>query len=741
MSYSQELFQYFFYHTNSGMVAFEPVYTNEVLSDLQITHSNKAFEQLVGCHNVEGKTINQILPDFGTYNPEVMNLFDDVCKDGIQQQIEIYAKKLSKWLSINILTPDRKTFIANITDITSRKQNEIALKDIQVKYDSMLNSDTIGIGIAKEGMAIYVNRTLQQMLEYSEEELYNQSFINLFHPDDRILLIERMKKRAAGEYLPNVLIVRVLTKSGNIKYIQHNTTDFAIGNELYVQSIVVDVTQRIEAERELRNSEEKFKILFEQAAVGVAQLNTNTGQFVKVNAKYLEIMGYGLDEMLKLDFQTITHPDDLSPDLQFMEKLKAGIIQDFNMEKRLIHKNGSFVWVSLSVSAMWKPGEDPDYHIAVVQDITPQKKLELERRKLRVAVEQSPVTIAITDLNGTIEYVNPAFCKITGYSLEETIGQNPRFLNSGITPVETFDEMWTTLSKGNTWIGEFINKKKNGDLYYEEAIISPVIDESNAIVNYLAVKNDITYKKLQEELIRKNNRQLMELNATKDKFFSIIAHDLKNPFNSIVGFSDLLCNHMDEYSREKIFSFVKTINESAQNAFKLLENLLVWAHSQLGRMEFKPKFIIVENLFHETVSLLHTNCLAKNITIKSEINDSISLFADKEMLSSILRNLVSNAIKYTPMNGNILLMADANDNEVIFTVKDSGVGIHEKKVDLLFKINEKVTTPGTNNESGTGLGLVLCKEFVERHCGRIWIESTGKEGTTFKFSIPLTPVQ
>lgn len=728
---------YFFENSSSGMLVCEPVYHDEVMIDLHILHANKSFEQLIGIEQVAGKNMNKVMPDFAATNKPIMQMFEDVCTKGISQKLEIFASKLNCWLNIEILTPDRRVFIASITDVTARKLNENSLLEIQTKYNSLLHSDTVGIGIALGERAIFANATLQQIFEYTEDELKAMTYSQLYHPEDRIILAERMRKRKNGEEIPANVVVRIFTKSGKMKYVQHTTTHFTIDGILMVQSIVIDVTDKFEAERELRISEERFRILFEQAAVGVAQLNSNTGQFVRVNNKYLEIMGYTREEMLQLNYMQITVPEDLDSDLGNMDKLKQGEITEFSMEKRLIHKSGHSIWVSLNVSSMWKPGEKPDYHIAVVADITKQKLNEMERRKLRVAVEQSPVTIAITNLNGEIEYVNPAFCKTTGYTIEEVMGQNPRVLNSGKTPPEVFQDLWQTINAGKTWIGEFINRKKNGALYYEEAIISPVFDENNKIVNYLAIKNDISYKKLQEELIKKNNRQLTELNATKDKFFSIIAHDLKNPFNSILGFSELLINHLDEYSQEKIYSFVKTINDSAQNAYKLLENLLDWARSQLGRMEFRPEQIIVENLFLETSTLMHTTCIAKNIILTYEIHDSIIIIADKEMISSVLRNLVSNAIKYTKPYGSIHLKAVKNDTDVVFSIKDTGIGIPVSKIDLLFKISEKVSSPGTNNESGTGLGLILCKEFVERHNGKIWVDKTGEYGTTFKFSIPL----
>jgi len=512
----------------------------------------------------------------------------------------------------------------------------------------------------------------------------------------------------------------------------------------YFIAILDNITERKLKEIELLRAKElatenegKFKILFEQAAVGVAQIDTLSGKFIRINKKYSDIIGYSKQEILNLNFQSITYLPDLKEDLKNMELLKKGEIKEFAIEKRLIHKSGKIIWVRLSVSAMWKHNATPDYHIAVVSDITEQKRNEYELKKLSVAVEQSPVTIAITDILGNIQFVNPAFCKITGYNYDEAIGQNPRVLNSGKTPIETFTNMWQTINSGKTWTGEFINKKKNGTLYYEEAVISPVFNENNEIVNFIAIKNDISDKKQKDELIKKNNIELVELNATKDKFFRIIAHDLRNPFSSILGFSDLLIANLHKYNQEKTLQFVKNINITAQNTYELLENLLEWSSAQTGKIQFKPEKIVLETIVDNVLELTAGNSMAKNIQVNYETNENIEVYADKNMLNTILRNLVTNAIKYTQKNGCVKITASKIEKQILISVTDNGVGMDKNIVDKLFKINEKISTPGTENEQGTGIGLILCKEFVEKHGGTIWAESQINKGSVFMFTLNL----
>jgi signal transduction histidine kinase len=241
----------------------------------------------------------------------------------------------------------------------------------------------------------------------------------------------------------------------------------------------------------------------------------------------------------------------------------------------------------------------------------------------------------------------------------------------------------------------------------------------------------------QRDEIETKNSKLQELNATKDKFFSIIAHDLKNPFNTILGFSNLLVNSKERFNQEEILKYVSLINSSAQNAYTLLENLLEWSMSQTEGIDFKPTHLALENLVIENEKLCENIAKTKGISIQNKIDGNLILYADQNMLSTILRNLITNAIKYTHKGGNITITSTVQNTEIIITVSDSGIGMDEDTRNNLFKISEKSSILGTEKEKGTGLGLILCKEFVNAHGGEIWVESELGKGSDFKFSIPI----
>lgn len=257
------------------------------------------------------------------------------------------------------------------------------------------------------------------------------------------------------------------------------------------------------------------------------------------------------------------------------------------------------------------------------------------------------------------------------------------------------------------------------------------LEASNYHLNQQVVELHLT-----EEALRKSETRLKELNATKDKFFNIIAHDLKNPFTCLLGTTDLLNHRIHQMDSGDIMELVRIISDSAKSGYAILQNLLDWSRSQTGLITYNPEMINLKRLIGENVSVLRESAATKEISISSRAKD-IQIIVDKNMINTVLRNLLSNAIKFTPKFGTIKVSAVMKSNEVVISVKDNGIGIPEENIKDLFRIDSKYTRPGTNQEHGTGLGLKLSKEFVELLGGTISVESTVNKGSEFVFSIPL----
>jgi two-component system sensor histidine kinase/response regulator len=253
------------------------------------------------------------------------------------------------------------------------------------------------------------------------------------------------------------------------------------------------------------------------------------------------------------------------------------------------------------------------------------------------------------------------------------------------------------------------------------------------------IRQNIELKELNATLEKKvelRTRELKELNATKDKFFSIIAHDLKNPFNTLLGFSELLITNINEYDKNRIGEFINIIFQTSKNAYMLLENLLEWSRSQTGRLEMTPSYIEIADLVDDNIDLVYNNASNKKLELNNRVDKKVKAYADSNMTNTIIRNLLSNAIKYTATGGKIEITSKTENNYVEVTVSDTGVGIKEENIGKLFRIDENFSTKGTNDETGTGLGLILCKEFVKKNGGDIWVKSTPGKGSNFTFKLP-----
>jgi PAS domain S-box-containing protein len=354
------------------------------------------------------------------------------------------------------------------------------------------------------------------------------------------------------------------------------------------------------------------------------------------------------------------------------------------------------------------------------------KNLSDSEQNYRTLSENLPVLIFRFDEKGKCIYANKAVQELTGHTADLPSCQN--VYNLGL-PANFAEGIEDLLDKARESKAEQqLDFSFDANRHYALKVI-PEYTSGLMGFSYLVISYDITQLKI-------NEKALQDLNATKDKFFSIIAHDLKSPFTSILAYSDLIAKNTQKFSPPKLEQMALTIRRAAQNAFGLLENLLSWSRLQTGALLPKPELIDVRHLILEHIELLSPISIIKDIQIEMA-EDTVGLVnADKQMLSTVLRNLTSNAVKFSHTNSKVVIRAVPQDDIILFSVSDNGTGIPEQLIDRLFKMESSFTTIGTENEKGSGLGLILCKDFVEKSDGKIWVESTLNVGTTFYFSIP-----
>jgi PAS domain S-box-containing protein len=350
-------------------------------------------------------------------------------------------------------------------------------------------------------------------------------------------------------------------------------------------------------------------------------------------------------------------------------------------------------------------------------------------QRFHAAFENAAIGMALIAPDGNFLKVNNALCELTGYSEKELLSRNLMDITHPDDQENSLKNMHKTLSgEINHYHLEKRYIHKQGQVIWVLLSISLVRNNDNGPLYFISQIQDISEHK-------KYELELQELNISKDKFFSIIAHDLKSMFNNILGFSDLLKTEIRTSDAATIEQYIDMINSSAHQTYAILASLLEWANSQRGKIPFNPAPVVLSELLNEELDVLRKNAGQKNIELKICIPDNFVLTADKDMLKTILRNLISNAIKFTPKNGKIELHATQGGQQVEIAVCDNGAGMTRKTLDKLFKLDIINSTPGTENERGTGLGLMLCSDFVKKHGGKIWAESECGKGSTFKFTM------
>ncbi len=348
----------------------------------------------------------------------------------------------------------------------------------------------------------------------------------------------------------------------------------------------------------------------------------------------------------------------------------------------------------------------------------------------RQVVENGPSIVFITDKSGKIEYVNEKFTEITGYSKDEVLGKNPKLLKSGFMSSEFYKSMWETLVRGESWKGTFLNRKKDGSLFYEETYISPMKNEYGEIERLIAIKNDITKQIEAEQKLKEKDEMLEALNNHKDKLLSIIAHDLKNPFQSIIGLYNVLREDFDKLQKDEIKEITGYIGEAALGVYDLLENLLDWASLKEGKKILKPENINLEFIANKVINLYSHTAKTKEITLSADIKIK-TVFADENSIFTILRNIVCNALKFTLRGGSVSISSILEEDKVIIKVADTGIGITPEKLNHLLENEEIDSTPGTDREPGSGFGIKIVKDLVQRNNAKLKIISVKEKGSEF----------
>ncbi|MBF0382345.1 MAG: PAS domain S-box protein, partial [Magnetococcales bacterium] len=592
----------------------------------------------------------------------------------------------------------------------------------------------------------YVSPRVKDILGYEPDELIGKMTGFDIMPEAEADKIRSEYAAFVAEAQPFSGLINInIHKNGQQRVMESSGSPFfdKEGKILGYRGIDRDITRRIEQELTFKEVEQRQRLILNAAGDGIYGLDIN-GLTTFVNPAAAKMVGWKQEELIGLSQHDILHHKHADgshypkEDCPIYASLKDGVSQNVKHEV-FWRKDGT----SFPVEYITTPIIEEEKIVGAVvlfKDITKSKKIEKRLRELTEAVEQSPASVVITDVDGNIQYVNPHFCKLTGYTYQESIGISPSILKSGEMPDEEYKVLWETITSGKTWHGEFHNKKKNGELYWESASISPIRDSDNKIINFLAIKEDITKRKIIEEELKLSKEEAERANESKSMFLASMSHDIRTPMNAILGMGEILAeSNLDNEQKH----YLKIINSAGEGLLALINDILDLSKIEAGELELETVPFSPRELVNESIIILKTKALSQGIKLHSNIAETTPdhLIGDPQRLKQILLNLLSNALKFTERGKVILSVTKAQNSFLRLSVSDTGTGIAKERLETIFKPFKQAETSTTRRFGGTGLGLSICQKLVTLMEGKIWVESTMGKGSTFNFEIPIQLVE
>ncbi len=619
------------------------------------------------------------------------------------------------------------------------------------------------------GKFIEVNSFASELLGFTKEEFLQLSPIEL-NPVENFARVKEIS-RFLVDNRKMIFQSSLLHKDRTLVYCEFSSQLLMIDGTSHVLSIVRDISERKQMIDMLQKEKNLLRTIIDNLPNTIYMKDTKLRKLIS-NPADLKVIGKTADEVLgKTDFDVF--PYEMAKDMFDLDNsvIKSG--------KPIINRESSFVSDDgrvhqLLISKI--PLRDNDGVIqglvGIGQDISDrkliEKKIRMQEEKLKLIIDLLPVGVILTDKKGFILECNASIEKLLNIAPQKTLQLNIKTVCNAF-----FDEDYKLIQPDqnpgiialekqrplrNVIVG---HKRDDGQITWLSMHAIPLPIENYGVA---ITFNDITALKITEEESRKLNSRLVlntqmlesrqqqlnetikrlqdseaelrQINLEKDRFYSIIAHDLRSPFNGLLGLSDILSQESDTLSTEEIRQMASALNSISVSAYRLLENLLAWSRLHTKTISFTPKTVQMNALIQDALEISLASISQKGITLKQTLHKHDEVFCDENMIATVIRNILSNAIKFTPQNGQILISSMAADRYLTISIQDSGIGIPEDKISDLFKIDKQFVREGTHKEKGSGLGLLLCKEFVEKNNGELQIWSTQNAGTKVSISIP-----
>ncbi len=629
----------------------------------------------------------------------------------------------------------------------SRLKNEIILREtIEKELKESESSFRLLFELNPQPMFVYdldsmkikaVNNSSMDVYKYSKEEFLSMTILDLQAPQEFTRLWKNLIDDPNSFQLTEIWNHR--TKNGRIIQVEVHSHNLDFRNKDSRLVLLIDVTEKIEIERNLRESQRTLSNLIGSLPGLVYRCALDENYTMEYMSKgCFLITGYHPDDFTKnknISFNDLILPEYRKPIWEKWQRIVASKTV-FEEEYPIQTASGEIKWVWERGRCVFGDSGEIQHLEGYIEDITIRKQGEKELRKLSQAIKQNPVSVVITNSEGTIEYVNPKFTEMTGYDNSEAIGLNPRILKSGKMTPEFYTNLWEVITSGKIWSGEMINKNKSGKLYWAQKSISPIIDERGKITNYVAIAEDITEKKKTETELIKAKEKAEESDRLKSAFLANISHEIRTPMNGILGFAELL--REPNLSSENQKDFLDVIEKSGQRMLNIINDLIDISKIEAGETTLKIRKTNINKMLHDLHLFFMPESNQKNITIDfhCDLPEAESFIqTDSTKLNQILTNLIKNAIKFTE-EGSVTFGYRRKNLMLNFFVTDTGPGIQPEQKSLIFERFRQGTLGNSPKYEGAGLGLAISKAYVELLGGAIWVESEVGKGSSFFFELP-----
>jgi len=649
---------------------------------------------------------------------------------------------------------DQKLFREIAARISDSLGSLLLMKNLQQeeeRFRTLAEKSPVAVAVYINGKTVYVNKaSWQAMGGKSPDDLLGKQFIQFVHPDSLELVQHRLIRLQKGEQ-PEPAEEKIFTLDGRVVEVLAYTAAIIFDQQPALLSQFIDITERKRIDRARQESEEHLELALQGASLGLWDWNIKTGK-VTFNRQYAEMLGYQLEELTPREriWETLVHPEDLPRVQEQLEDHLAGRSVSYESEYRMRTRQETWKWILdrgriLEWDEQGQPVRAAGTHLDISARRNAEEALrdsEAANRRLATLVEQSSESIVVTDLEGRMVYVNPAFEKLTGFSKTEALGQNPNILKSGRQPEKLYHELWTTIRQDKTWSGRYINRRRDGSMFEEEAVIFPVKDEHGKTINYCKMARNVSLEVKLEEQLRQ--AQKMEAIGT---LAGGVAHDFNNLLTVINGFAELALLKIEAY--HPVARDIKAILNSGKSGEGLTRQLLAFSRKQIH----KPENLNINEIVLSMETILQ-RLIGEDIRMESNLGENLPpILADKSQIEQIITNLVINARdallavtlpghdkKLKIETGAVFIDENfvrenagcQSGHHIQITVSDNGIGMEASVLDKIFE-----PFYSTKSKSkGTGLGLATVYGIVRQNKAGIFVKSEPETGTVFKIYWP-----